>query len=315
MPDKQKPLTRTGRDSKRSPAFLPRQDHVAAGPLDLHLLEEFRLAEEARTLFGELHWPIEPWIALQLARMETDNLRRELERLARLQRAGRAAHPGGLVADSLDRINLITGRRARELRDLIASSGVSLDPLRLELVLALLLRDGASTPLPGEIRLRAGEVDHYLTALTPAASSIEEVLPQGVDQDLLKDLRRVRAVFCALTTVRPKLELWEAFSLAVSNRAIAIEAKGLYGSLAEVRRSKALIARGLRRYVADLPIGHYSYDAMELAFALILASPEGCCRVRQWMESPEQFRREAAIRVEGVIGRAQKYLQILRATA
>jgi hypothetical protein len=54
---------------------------------------------------------------------------------------------------------------------------------------------------------------------------------------------------------------------------------------------------------------------MELAFAFIRASPEGCCRARQWDGVPEQFKPEAAIRVEGVIGRVQEYLQVLRATA
>ena len=111
------------------------------------------------------------------------------------------------------------------------------------------------------------------------------------------------------------MELWEAFSLAVSDRRGAKQVNGLYGALIEMRLRKALLARALRRYVAELMIGNYSPVTMELAFAFILASPEGCGRARQWLESPGQFKREAAIRVEGVIGRAQKYLQALRATA
>jgi hypothetical protein len=286
-----------------------------ASAADPRLLEEFRLAEEARALYSELHWPIEPWIALQLARTDRGILRGELERLSGLRKAGRAASPGGLVADSLDRINLAMSRSARDLRSLLAASGVLPDPIRLELVLALLLRDGASTPLPGEIRLRAAEIELYLRAPPPSPSNKVEEVPEGVDRELLRDLRHLRAYFGPLAGVRPRLELWEAFSLAVSKTADALDVDGLYGALVEVRLRKAQIARGLRRYVSELPIGHYAYDTMELAFAFILTSPEGCCRARQWMESPEQFKREAAIRVEGVIGRAQKYLQALRATA
>jgi len=307
MPDKQKPLTSVFPDVEGH-----RSEACSADP---RLLEELRLAEAARTLFAEVHRQIEPWSALQLVRTERDILRRELDRLTRLRQAGRQAFLGGLVSDSLDQIRLRMSRRVPDLRAVVAASGVPLDPVRLELVLALLLRDGASTPLRGEIRMRAADVELYLKGSLPGASNKGEELPQGVDPELLRDLRRVRAYFGALAPVRPKLELWEAFTLAVSERAPTLDASGVYEALVEVRLRKALIAKGLRRYVAGLPIGTYSYDAMELAFAFILTSPEGCCRARQWMESPEQFKREAAIRVEGVIGRAQKYLQVLRPTA
>ena len=123
--------------------------------------------------------------------------------------------------------------------------------------------------------------------------------------------------------------MWEAFSLAVRDRRSARQAVErlrapddlnaevirLYEGLVEVRSKGATRAKELRRYVAGLPIGKYAQDTMELAFAFILASAEGCRRAEQWMEAPDQFRREAAIRVEGVIGRAQKYLHSLRATA
>ena len=307
MEDKQTPLTSVFPDAEGY-----RSSACSADP---RLLEELRLAAAAQTLFAEVHRQIEPWIALQLVRTERDVLRRELERLTQLKQAGRPAFLGGLVSDSLDRICLLMTRRARDLRAVLAASGVPLDPVRLELVLALLLRDGASTPLQGEIRRRAADVERYLISPMPGASNKGGELPQGVDPELLKDLRHVRAYFGALASVRPKLELWEAFSLAVSERAPTPDINGVTEALVEVRLRKALIAKALRRYVAGLPIGTYSYDAMELAFAFILASPEGCCRARQWMESPEQFKREAAIRVEGVIGRAQKYLQVLQATA
>jgi|SRR5579862_2509638 len=331
MSNEQASLVRTSSPYVRQKdSWLPHSTseghRLVSNPIDPHLLEEFRLAEGARALFGELHRPIEPWLALQLARTDEDLLRREILRLTRLKQAGRVVVLGGLITDSLDRINLVMGRRARDLRAVLTTSGVPLDPARRDFVLAILLRDGASTPLQGEIRITAAEVEHYLNAPVRGPSDAVPVLPQGVDAELLQDLRRVDTIFDALALVRPKVELWEAFSLAVRSRsdeeqtsqrvrAPDPEIPDLCGALIEVRLNMALLSRVLRRYVSGLPIGHYSSDTMELAFAFILASPEGCRRARQWMESPEQFKREAAIRVEGVIGRAQKYLHALRAIA
>jgi hypothetical protein len=52
---------------------------------------------------------------------------------------------------------------------------------------------------------------------------------------------------------------------------------------------------------------------MDLAFGFLLASSEGRSRAEQWLEDPQRFLREAAIRVEGVIGKAQKYQAALSA--
>jgi hypothetical protein len=43
-----------------------------------------------------------------------------------------------------------------------------------------------------------------------------------------------------------------------------------------------------------------------------MASPEGREHARAWIEDPRRLRREAALRLEGVIGRAQKYQAALR---
>ncbi len=299
------------------------------GNPDPRLLEEFRLAETARKLLGGLNWPLEPWVALRLARTEGDFLRREVERLERLRQSGRAVSIGGLLADSVERIGRILCRRARELRDALAASPVTLDPVHLEFVHAVLLRDGAANPSEVEVGRRLAEVQSYLAAPERGSAAETETLPQGVDADLLEDLRHVESFLGALSPVRPKVEVWEAFSLAVRDRRSARQAVErmrapddlnaevirLYEGLVEVRAKGSPRAKELRRYVAGLPIGKYASDTMELAFAFILASSEGCRRAEQWMEAPDQFRREAAIRVEGVIGRAQKYLHALRATA
>jgi hypothetical protein len=88
-----------------------------------------------------------------------------------------------------------------------------------------------------------------------------------------------------------------------------------FETLLDLRQKQSRRAQALRKYLSTLPIGRYSADTMELAIAFIVASPEGSRRLDQWLEDPERHRREAAIRVEGVIGRAQKYLHVLRASA
>jgi hypothetical protein len=80
----------------------------------------------------------------------------------------------------------------------------------------------------------------------------------------------------------------------------------------EVRTRHSRLAIKLRNYLNHLPIGKYNRELMELAFGFLLASPEGRGRAEQWLEDPQRFLREAAIRVEGVIGKAQKYQAALR---
>ena len=46
---------------------------------DPRLLEEFRLADQARKIFAALNWSIEPWVALRLARTEGEFLKREVD--------------------------------------------------------------------------------------------------------------------------------------------------------------------------------------------------------------------------------------------
>ena len=81
----------------------------------------------------------------------------------------------------------------------------------------------------------------------------------------------------------------------------------------DVRTRHSRLATKLRNYLNYLPIGKYNRELMDLAFGFLLASGEGRSRAEQWLEDPQRFIREAAIRVEGVIGKAQKYQAALRA--
>jgi hypothetical protein len=80
----------------------------------------------------------------------------------------------------------------------------------------------------------------------------------------------------------------------------------------DARTRFSRLAIKLRNYLNHLPIGRYNRELMDLAFGFLLASQEGRSRAEQWLEDPQRFLREAAIRVEGVIGKAQKYQAALR---
>jgi hypothetical protein len=300
---------------------------------DGRLLEEFRMAEETLELFGALGWPIEPWVALRLVRTEGEHLRREVARLGKLRREGRSPFLGMILSDAVARIRQTLSRRIGDLRRVLEETRVPLDPLDFEWILGMLLRDGADQPSEEAIEAKVVERARYLRALedvavVPAPPPAE--VPAGVDGGLLDDLRLAEQFLDGLETGPKKVDVWEAFTLAVEHRealkaaALRLRRVGppddlnsevirLLEKLIDVRSRFAVLARRLREFVVGLPIGSYNRELMELAFAFILVSPEGRSRVDQWLESPDHFRREAAIRVEGVIGRAQKYQHALRA--
>ncbi len=156
--------------------------------------------------------------------------------------------------------------------------------------------------------------------------------PPGLDAELLEDLRAADRFIAHQDKKAPKIELWEVFVIAMKDRASAAKASDrlrrgapvddlnadlitFLERILEVRAKEGVLARGLRDYVAKLQIGRYNRDLMELAMAFTMAHPEAHSRIGQWLEMPEHFKREAAIRYEGVIGKAQKYQQALRAVA
>jgi hypothetical protein len=152
-------------------------------------------------------------------------------------------------------------------------------------------------------------------------------LPEDINAELVEDLRYAERLRLAFGPASPGIELWEAMSLALADRAAAGQAADLLrarrtddGSLVrvlerilDVRTRHSRLAIKLRNYMNHLPIGKYNRELMELAFGFLLASSEGRSRAEQWLEDPQRFLREAAIRVEGVIGKAQKYQAALRA--
>ncbi len=294
----------------------------------LMLREDLRLAEEARLVLEAAGCPLEPWVALRLARAERDYLAREVERLSRAGLQGRSVTPGVILFDAVERAQRTLGRRAQEFREAAAVLGRAEDR---EWVVALLLSQGAAaTPQGAEAGARLLARIREMPA-RPAPERIEPArdLPNGIDGELLEDVRRTDRFRRLAAGARARVETWEVFLLALRDRRAmeraldGLRAGGTRDDLSFdlLRFFEALLAmrareegrvRSLRGYVATLPIGRYGDEVLDLAFAFILASSEGRDRVAQWLEAPDRFRREAAIRVEGVIGRAQKYLHALR---
>lgn len=299
---------------------------------DQALINDLKLAEDARLLFRELGFAIELWESLRLARTEPVTLSCEMDRLQRLRRQGRSPSLGGLIIDSIDQLRKSLAPRVRKYREILRTSNVAGDSVRLDL-LAGLLAQHTSLPTAEEIMALAAQVDRCRQALLRRPSTeIRKVaaptpLPPDVNADLVEDLRSAEKLRHSFGPASPGIELWEAMALAFEDRPAAAHAADLLknrrpddGNLVrilerilEMRTRHSRLAIKLRNYLNHLPIGRYNRDLMELAFGFLLASPEGRSRGEQWLEDPQRFLREAAIRVEGVIGKAQKYQAALRA--
>jgi len=298
---------------------------------DKALIADLKLAEDARLLFRELGFALELWEALRLARTEHVTLTCEMERLQKLRKQGRSPSLGGLIIDSIEQSRKALTPRVRNYRDVLRSSNVAGDSVRLDL-LAGLLAQHPTLPTADEIMMLAAQVDRCRTSLLqrPATeirkAAAVPALPPDVNLDLAEDLRYAQKLRLSFGPASPGIELWEAMTLALEDRAAAQMAADKLKTLREddgslirilerildVRTRHSRLAIKLRNYLNHLPIGKYNRELMELAFGFLLASPEGRQRAEQWLEDPQHFLREAAIRVEGVIGKAQRYQAIVQ---
>ena len=147
------------------------------------------------------------------------------------------------------------------------------------------------------------------------------------DKALINDLKLAEDARLLFRELGFALELWEALRLARTEhvtltcemeRLQKLRKQGRSPSLGgliidSIDQTRKTLGPRVRNYLNHLQIGRYNRELMELAFGFLLASPEGRSRAEQWLEDPQRFLREAAIRVEGVIGKAQKYQAALRA--
>jgi hypothetical protein len=297
---------------------------------DKALVDDLKLAEDARLLFREQGFAIELWEALRLARTERTTLACEMERIHKLRKQGRSPSLGGLMIDSIDQARKKLGPRVRNYRDVLRTSNVAGDSVRLDLLAGLLAQHPA-LPTASEIMALSGQVDRCRLALlkrpaTEVRKPAPAPLPPDVNGELVEDLRYAEKLRHSFGPASPGIELWEAMTLALQDRAAAGQAAELLHArktddgtlirtlerILDVRTRHSRLATKLRNYMNHLPIGRYNRELMDLAFGFLLASDEGRSRAEQWLEDPQRFLREAAIRVEGVIGKAQKYQAALR---
>ena len=117
---------------------------------DKALIDDLKLAEDARLLFRELGFALELWEALRLARTEHVTLTCEMERLQKLRQQGRSPSLGGLIIDSIEQMRKKLQQRVRNYRDVLRSSNVAGDSVRLDL-LAGLLAQHPTLPTADEI--------------------------------------------------------------------------------------------------------------------------------------------------------------------
>jgi hypothetical protein len=297
---------------------------------DKALVDDLKLAEDARLLFREQGFAIELWEALRLARTERTTLACEMERIQKLRKQGRSPSLGGLIIDSIDQARKKLSPRVRNYRDVLRTSNVAGDSIRLDLLAGLLAQHPA-LPTAGEIMALSAQVDRCRLALlkrpaTEVRKPAPAPLPPDVNGELVEDLRYAEKLRHSFGPASPGIELWEAMTLALQDRAAAGQAAELLHArrsddgtlirtlerILDVRTRHSRLATKLRNYLNYLPIGKYNRELMDLAFGFLLASDEGRSRAEQWLEDPQRFLREAAIRVEGVIGKAQKYQAALR---
>lgn len=178
------------------------------------------------------------------------------------------------------------------------------------------------------------------TAAAPASASapaktpepgVPVELPPGVDRDVLDDVRRVEQCRKVFEVTHQQIEVWEVFCLVM----LADETKGrmdglldlrekgdmnaftdgalmLFEKLLDMRATYGRFVRKLREYVAELPVGRFGKDTMEMALGFIVASARGRARAQQWMDEPDRHRAEAAGRLEDIISRTINYQTALR---
>jgi hypothetical protein len=299
-------------------------------PIDPELLEAFRLAARARGTLGAAGISIELWEALRLSQSEGAYLRQEIDKVAECRATGKTPRVGTMLLEATDRLRRTHGRQAQALRGLLATLPVPLDGEQLEVTLSLAFATARRRTALDRWIATPGPIIDELTAIADQARVLlaslrAPAIPEGVDPELFADLREADRLHRRLPGTS---ELWQVLPLAMDDRGAVRRAAKALGAppddlneelirfleeLIDFQECYGGLARSLRGYAATLPMGSYGASTVELAIGLVLASPEGRRRVESWLEDPERCRREAALSLEGVIGKAQRYESALRA--
>jgi len=165
-----------------------------------------------------------------------------------------------------------------------------------------------------------------------APSPVSLILPRGVNPEVLEDVRRVDHCRKIFEETHQEIEVWEVFCLVMLDgegtktlleqtllhkekanaRGFMDGALALFDRLVKLRAQHGKFVRELRGYLAQLPVGSFGKETMEMALGFIVASGRGRDRAQLWLQEPNRYKQEAAGRLEDVISRTMNYQTALR---
>ena len=163
-------------------------------------------------------------------------------------------------------------------------------------------------------------------------SPVSLILPRGVNPEVLEDVRRVDHCRKIFEETHQEIEVWEVFCLVMLDgegtktlleqtlahkekanaRGFMDGALALFDRLVKLRAQHGKFVRDLRGYLAQLPVGSFGKETMEMALGFIVASGRGRDRAQLWLQEPNRYKQEAAGRLEDVISRTMNYQTALR---
>jgi len=163
-------------------------------------------------------------------------------------------------------------------------------------------------------------------------SPVSLILPRGVNPEVLEDVRRVDHCRKIFEETHQEIEVWEVFCLVMldgdgtralleqtlahkekaNSRGFMDGALALFDRLVKLRAQHGKFVRELRSYLAQLPVGSFGKETMEMALGFIVASGRGRDRAQLWLQEPGRYKQEAAGRLEDVISRTMNYQTALR---
>jgi hypothetical protein len=163
-------------------------------------------------------------------------------------------------------------------------------------------------------------------------SPVSLILPRGVNPEVLEDVRRVDQCRKIFEETHQDIEVWEVFCLVMldgDGTRVLLEqtlgakekanatgfmdgAMALFDRLLKLRAQHGKFVRELRGYLAQLPVGSFGKETMEMALGFIVASGRGRDRAQLWLAEPNRYKQEAAGRLEDVISRTMNYQTALR---
>lgn len=176
-----------------------------------------------------------------------------------------------------------------------------------------------------------GKVKEEIPSLAPVLALDKAKLPPGVDPEILADVMRVEQCRKIFESTHQQIEVWEVFSLvmldgdatrqtleqllklhAANEQGEFIEgAMDLFQNLLKVRAKYGKFVRDVRRFVAQLPVGRFGKEHIEMGLGFLVVSARGREAAARWLNEPKRYEAEAANRWEALISTTMRYLTVL----